>query len=91
MPRFVVHITGTPGLTFGGWCEVATAEGDVTTQHLAGTVPTQFALAGTRLACAVQNQSGTGTLRVHVFQDTRLVSTSETTGGGTIVVHLALP
>ena len=31
LPSFVVHLTGTPGLAFGGWCEGATAQGSATT------------------------------------------------------------
>ena len=97
LPSFVVHLTGTPGLAFSGWCEGATAQGGAptqggaTTQRVAGTVPPHVVVAGTSLGCTVQNPSGTGTLRVPVVRDTGLVSTSETTGGGEIVVRLPLP
>ena len=77
-PKFVIKITGTPGIEFSGSYMVVTADGKSVSKSVDGKVPAEYPVDGSMVSTSFQKKGENGKLKVEIFKGDKVAAESET-------------
>jgi len=83
--EFQIKVSGTTGLEFSGSYMTVTSGGQSTSKSVEGTVPAQYTVTGNMVSVAFQKQVESGTLKVEILKDGKVINSSDTTAAYGVV------
>jgi hypothetical protein len=82
---YKIKVSGTSGLEFSGSYMVVKAGGESTSKSVDGTVPAEYSVTGDIVSVSFQKQTDTGTLKVEISKDGKVLKSEDTTAAYGVV------
>lgn len=84
--EYTIKVSGTSGLSFSGAYMTVTSDGESVSKSVDGTVPAQYTTTGDIVSVSFQKQVESGTLKVEILKDGKVIKSSDTTAAYGVVM-----